>query len=313
MQAGFFIDYLCNMPGRKLKNPIFLFYILVGYIVIQFSWWLYLIFSLYQKTYQDESLLTHKKWMLLGEGSVFLLILLGGVYIIRRAFKREQEINRLQQNFLHSVSHELKTPVTSIRLFIETLQKHNLAEKQKTDIYKRSLSEVNRLNHLISDILTARNIESENYFIHVEPINLAEFIKDKVDLLKHSLLADFDTKIETEPIVLNLDKEAMNSVLLNLLENASKYSPKGSTIAIKLKNIKNGQAVLTIEDEGSGVKDELKDKVFEKFYRPENELTRKSKGTGLGLYITKFLVELQGGKIKLKDNKAGGLTVEIIF
>lgn len=299
------------MEQRRLKNPTFLFYILIVYLVVQCSWWLYLIYSLYQKTYNPAEL-SKKTYMLIGEGVVFLVILLGITFMIRRSLKRERAFNDLQENFLQSVSHELKTPLASIGLFIETLQKHELSDEKREDIYARSLTEVTRLNHLISDILTARNIESENYFIHKQNIQLDEYIEDKVKTLKQTLMKDFEVNLETQPISAALDKEAMDGIVYNLVENACKYSPTQSVIDIKLFK-KGEKIVLQIADQGSGLDDIAKEKVFTKFYRVENETTRKSKGTGLGLYITKFLVEKQNGKIFLKDNEPNGLIAEIQF
>ncbi|MCB9224465.1 MAG: ATP-binding protein [Crocinitomicaceae bacterium] len=300
------------MVKKRFKNPIFLFYLLVGYVIIQFGWWLYLIFSLYQKIYADQSELAHKTWMLVGEGFVFLIILLGGVYMIRRALKREKEINELQQNFLQSVSHELKTPIASVGLFLETLKKHELTEEKRNDIYDRSLSEINRLNNLINDILTARNIESDNYFIDKKTISLDQYLSAKLELVRETILKDHKLILDLSPVQANLDAEALDSIFYNLLENASKYAPPGSIISIITKNI-NGKKILQVKDEGQGIDQSTKERVFEKFYRAENESTRRSKGTGLGLYITKFLVEKQGGKILLKDNEPHGLIVEIQF
>ena len=250
--------------------------------------------------------------MLIGEGVVFLVILLGITFMIRRSLKRERAFNNLQENFLQSVSHELKTPLASIGLFIETLQKHDLSEEKRKDIYSRSLTEVSRLNHLISDILTARNIESDNYFIHKQIIQLDDYLNEKVKTLKQTLMKDFEVNVETQPISANLDREAMDGIIYNLVENACKYSPVKSVIDIKLFK-KGEKIVLQIADQGPGLDAGSKEKVFTKFYRDENETTRKTKGTGLGLYITKFLVEKQDGKISLKDNAPNGLIVEIQF
>ena len=266
---------------------------------------------MYQKTY-DPAELSKKSFMLLGEGIVFLIILLGITFMIRRSLKRERDINELQQNFLQSVSHELKTPLASIGLFIETLQKHDLDEQKRQDIYDRSLGEVKRLNHLISDILTARNIESENYFIHKELVQLDDYLNEKIKTLRLTVMKDFEVNLETESVTAELDKEALDSILYNLIENACKYSNPGSTIDIKLFK-QQQRVILQIADHGIGLDAEAKERVFKKFYRVENESTRKSKGTGLGLYITKFLVEKQNGKISLKDNKPNGLVVEIQF
>lgn len=299
------------MERKGLKNPIRLFYILVGYVVVQFVWWMYLIFSLYEQTF-DPVELKKKTWMLVGEGSVFLIILLGGVFIIRRALKREREINDLQQNFLQSVSHELKTPLASVGLFLETLQKRELDEEKRQDIYARSLTEVKRLNHLISDILTARNIESENYFVNKTEVQLDEYLRDKVKMIKETLLSKYNVSIETVACTVSLDTEALDSIIYNLLENAGKYSQEGSNITLSLTTA-NDQIFIRVADEGIGMDDKAKENAFNKFYRVENETTRKTKGTGLGLYITKFLVEEQGGKIFLKDNQPKGLIVEIQF
>lgn len=303
---------ICLMAKGRFKNPVFLFYLLVAYVVVQFSWWLYLIYSLYTQTYENKDQLALKTWMLIGEGSVFLIILLGVVYIIRRSLKREREINDLQQNFLQSVSHELKTPLSSIGLFIETLKKRELTNEKREEIYDRSLAEVKRLNHLISDILTARNIESENYFIHLEDIELSHFLEDKVKTLSQTIMRKHKVNLETQDLIAKLDKEAMASIIYNLIENACKYSDQNSVITIRLFK-SNLKTCIQVSDEGAGISDSNKGKVFSKFYRYENEMTRKSKGTGLGLYITKFLVEKQNGQIILKDNEPKGLTVEIQF
>ena len=300
------------MAHKRLKNPIFLFYVLVGYIIIQFSWWLYLIFRLYEKTYSDAQQLNQKTWMLIGEGSVFLVILLGGAYMIRRAFKREKEVNELQENFLQSVSHELKTPISSVGLYLQTLQKRELDENKRQDIYKRSLAEIERLNMLISDILTARNIESENYYFDLEKIDLKAFLETTLDRLKESVLSNHTIICEFQDAHIKADAEALNGIIYNLVENASKYAPERSEIHFKITT-KVDKIVFSVSDQGPGIADEDKLVVFDKFHRLENEMTRKSKGTGLGLHITKFLVEGQQGKINLLDHKPKGLTVEIEF
>ena len=116
------------MSGKGLRNPIFLFYLLVFYVILQFVWWIYLIFSLYDQIYTEAEVLKHKAWMIIGEGSVFLLILLGGIWMIRRAFRREMEVNANQQNFLMSVTHELKSPIASVKLFLQTLKSRSLED-----------------------------------------------------------------------------------------------------------------------------------------------------------------------------------------
>lgn len=300
------------MVHKRLNNPLFLFYLLAVYIIVQFSWWLYLIFSLYQQVYADREMLLHKIWMLVGEGSVFLVILLGGIYSIRRALKREKQVRQLQENFLQSVSHELKTPIASIGLSLETLQKRKLDDRQSSVIYNRSLQEVYRLNRLVSDILTARNIEHNNYFFDRQPIAIHQFVQETVDRLRASVLQHHHIVLQLHPATVSFDPDALNSLTHNLLENACKYAPHGSAITVQTA-VRASKTLLSVADEGTGIPDHQKKRVFDKFYRIESEATRKSKGTGLGLYIARFLVERQGGNIQLSDSQPKGLTVTVTF
>lgn len=306
------INYLCIMVNRRLKNPLFLFYLLVIYVVAQFSWWLYLIASLYGNIYTDPAILEKKTWMLVGEGSVFVIILFGGVFMIKRAYKKELDLNHLQENFLLSVSHELQTPVSSIKLFLQTLQKRELDEPKREEIYAQSLSEIQRLESLVSNLLITRSIENKNYFLNKTTFQLNSLILSLTDSLKSSILKNRKINLSLNEVELNGDKEAMTSVVVNLLQNAVKYSPAESEIGINL--FQNDRCiVLEISDQGIGIENKKKNQVFDRFYRVENEMTRKSKGTGLGLFIVKYLVEKHNGKIELKDNLPKGLIVEIEF
>lgn len=300
------------MLRKRLKNPIFLIYLLVIYVTAQFSWWLSLIFSLYNKIYVSPEKLAQKTLMLLGEGSVFFLILIIGVISILRAFKRERELTKVQENFVLSVTHELKTPISSVKLFLQTLKKRELTPEKKEEIYDRSLNEINRLDGLVNNILLARSIENNNYFLDKVNVELSAFIREKTSSLQASILKSHTLKLNLAEINLMVDKIAFESILINLLENASKYSPAESQITVTLTQ-DNQFVLLEVADEGNGITKDKREKVFTKFYREENEMTRQSKGTGLGLYIVKFLVKQHNGIITLKDNKPRGLVASITF
>lgn len=298
------------MLRKRFKNPIFLIYLLVIYVTAQFGWWLYLIYSLYNKTYTDPVILEKKKWMLFGEGSVFFLILILGIIFILKAFRYERELTRQQENFVLSITHELKTPISSVKLFLQTLKKHELAPEKRNEIYDSSISEINRLDGLVSNLLITRSIENKNFFMDKKPINLGEFIRNKTGLLQKSILKEHEIILKLSEITHSVDEIGFESILINLLENAAKYSPKHSQILIELTSDSNTISLI-ISDQGTGINKENRDRVFTKFYREENEMTRKSKGTGLGLYITKFLVEQHNGQIHLKPNTPVGLKAEI--
>lgn len=300
------------MLKQAIRNPLFLFYLLVLYVVTQFSWWLYLIASLYGKIYTDPQILEKKTMMLVGEGTVFVIILFGGAFMIRRAYQKEHDLNKLQENFLLSVSHELKTPISSVTLFLQTLKRHDLDETKRQDIYDQSLTEIDRLENLVSNLLLTRSIENKNYFLNKSPLELDKILHELVERLQGAALKKHHVSVTAESLQLDADREAIVSIFTNILQNAAKYSPTGSQIDVTLSRKKDG-IVFEVSDQGIGIPDAKKNKVFNRFYRDENEMTRKSKGTGLGLFITRFLVELHNGKIELEDNTPQGLRVKVTF
>jgi len=299
------------MFKNKLKNPIAIFYVLVFYVFAQFAWWWYLIFKLNHSLVSEKEFYTKKIWMIAGEGLVFFILLIIGIIAVRKVFKRQVYLAKKEENFLLSVSHELKTPIASVQLFIQTLQKHkHLNEEERSKIYLNTLKEVNRLDSIVSNILLARQIEGGESILQKESTQLDKFIIAKTELLKSTIAKNHIIHLDLEPINTYIDKLSFESILTNLIENAVKYSNKDSLISIKLST--NGKAFkLTILDNGLGINDEEKKHIFKKFYRVQSDLTRHTKGTGLGLFIVKHLVNSHQGTIQLTDNTPKGLIVSI--
>jgi len=299
------------MFSNKFKNPITVFYILVFYVIAQFTWWWYLIFKLNHALVPDEEFYSRIIWMISGEGLVFLILLLFGIIAVKNAFKRQVKLAKREENFLLSVSHELKTPIASVQLFLQTLQKYDhLSEEEKQKIYSNSLKEVNRLDSIVSNILTARQIESGESILQKEHIKLDEFIIKRVEILKSTLAKNHTIHLDLKPVETFIDKLSFESILTNLIENSVKYSSKGSNIIVSLTSL-NSEFILTISDNGLGITDEEKKHIFNKFYRVQSDLTRNTKGTGLGLFIIKHLVNSHQGTIELSDNNPKGLIVKI--
>jgi len=332
---------------KKHSRPFIIFYILVAYVFIQFGWWAYHISDLNKEVYnlrteilpeysgQDlnsseflfkekalEEKLAKRMWMVIGEGTVFLIILILGVYITQRAFKKEVALSHQQKNFLLSVTHELKSPLASIKLYLQTLLKRNLDKNKSEDIISNAINDTERLTNLVENILLSTQIDSSSYPIQKEKVNLSDLISDFLSKATDNPNTNHPRYGRTslwgrqlastiEPdIYLNADKMSWVSILQNLLENAIKCSPHNSTITIDLTKT-NNTIKLSISDEGKGIADEEKPNIFKKFYRIENEETRKSKGTGLGLYIVKYLVEKHNGHISVKDNTPTGSIFEV--
>jgi signal transduction histidine kinase len=251
--------------------------------------------------------------MISSEGAVFIGLLLLGTYQIRKTFRKENELAARQKNFLLSVTHELKSPIASAKLQLQTLQHRELTKTQQLEIIQNTISDTERLHQLVENILLAANIENNIFSLNRESIDLSAYLEEN---LRQTIgLFNYKQKIVLDiekDIRMKIDRTSFPSIVLNLFENAVKYSDPGSTITIGLKKHREG-VVLSVKDEGRGIPAEEKKNIFEKFYRIGNEETRKTKGTGLGLFIVKHLVELYGASITVKDNVPKGTVFEIIF
>jgi two-component system phosphate regulon sensor histidine kinase PhoR len=335
------VVYLCFMKGGKRSRPLFLFHAVVIYVIIQFGWWTYLLVRLNNEVnvLQQRVLLLeampepasksttdlavaeknlrdklHKQWgMIFGEGSVFLVLLLLGILRTRNSFKKEVALSTQQKNFLLSVTHELKSPLASVRLQLETIQKRPLSKEKQDEVLSNAIEDTDRLNALVENILFATRIDNHTYVLHREKGNISDEIKGLSEKASvgfarhHKLITDIANDVTT-----SFDKMGFHSIFVNLLENAVKYSPAGTEIKVTLK--KNNEALyLSIADHGPGISDKEKGNVFGRFYRIGNEETRSTKGTGLGLYIVHSLVEAQEWSIRILDNKDGGSIFEIII
>ena len=320
------------MKKNSSKAP-WLFYSLVAYIVMQFLWWEVLL-ARQSKQLSDEqkeivalnisykilleqnfTLIEKKKnhqlWMHLGEGTVFLILLSLGVLKIYNIRKRENELARLQNNFLLSVTHELKSPLASVKLQLQTMQKHKLDEATQNNLLQKALVDNERLLRMIDNILLAAKAENKDSILNVREIDVVGTINNLVN-------QDFSESksrikiVSVQKVLVNADEQIISIIFSNLLENALKYSPLDQPIEIEIKEEKN-KAYVSVSDVGQGIPDSEKQKVFEKFYRIGNEETRSAKGTGLGLYIVKSLCSLHNIQIKITDNKPHGTVFKLVI
>lgn len=240
-----------------------------------------------------------------GEGVTFMLLIFVGAVFVYRATRRQIRLNHQQQNFMMAVTHELKTPIAIAKLNLETLVKRKLEEHQQEKLINNTLQEANRLNVLCDNILLASQIDSGHYLLNKEEMNLSELVLESVTSFADRFPQwHFEKKI-TEAVYIKGDSLLIELAVNNLIENAVKYSPKQTTVTVALLQEKNN-AVVIIKDEGQGISDEEKRRVFDKFYRSGNENTRKTKGTGLGLYLTLHIIKDHKGVIKITDNNPSG-------
>lgn len=246
----------------------------------------------------------------LGEGIIFLGIILLGALFVYRAVWKYMKLSTQQQNFMMAVTHELKSPIAAAKLNLETIRKHRLDEEKQLKLINNTIRETNRLDQLCNNILLAAQLETHKYQVFKEPLDFSALVENSI--------RDLDGRIGTHQIIPDIlphvwmegDKLTLQIVLSNLVENAAKYAPKNTTIHVKLFE-RNQQLKLQVIDEGPGIPEEEKSRIFLKFYRVGNENTRKAKGSGLGLFLTAKIVEQHEGSIEVKDNEPAGSCFEI--
>jgi len=248
----------------------------------------------------------------ISEGATFLILILVGAVFVYRATRRQLTLSHQQQNFMMAVTHELKTPIAVARLNLETLQKRKLQELQQQKLINITLQEVNRLNSLCNNILLASQLDAGEYKISKNAVNLSE--------LARRVYADFGARNPNRQVAgtfednleITGEELLLEMMMSNLIENAFKYSPKESPVTISLySNVKGIH--FSVKDEGPGIAEEERNKIFDKFYRVGNEATRTAKGTGLGLYLCKQIAKDHNADIAVDDNGVKGSVFTVNF
>jgi signal transduction histidine kinase len=244
-----------------------------------------------------------------GEGGTLLVILLVGAAVVYTSLQRHVRLQRQQTNFMLAVTHELKSPIAGVKLSIQTLQRHKLSDEQREQLLRRCIQETDRLSELCTNMLVTSQIEGGQYKSANEPISLAEIARDSTATYNARHHGRIHTMLE-EGCTVQGDLLLLQMALNNLLENAIKYTPEDAPVTLRVFQ-RQAQAVLQVADQGGGIPDSEKKKIFHKFYRVGDEGTRRSKGTGLGLYLTRRIVRQHKGKITVKDNEPTGAIFQI--
>lgn len=248
----------------------------------------------------------------LSEGIFFFALIIVAAIFVFRTVRRQLRLQQQQQNFIMAVTHELKTPIAVARLNLETMQKYSLdAEKQKK-LIRTTLEETSRLNFLTNNILIASQLEGGGYHFFKEELDLSDLLKDCIqDFRSRFPEREFTEQIEPEAEIKG-DPLLLQILINNLVENAIKYSPKASPIVATLI-INDSVLQLNIADEGPGIPDDEKKKIFSKFYRIGSEATRKTKGTGLGLYLCSKIADDHNADISVTNNTPSGSIFVVRF
>jgi two-component system sensor histidine kinase SenX3 len=233
-------------------------------------------------------------------GIVFFGLIIAGLVVYTIFLVREIRRNEQQDSFLNAVTHELKTPITSIRLYLQTLERRSLDENQRRDFYRLMLDDTDRLLGTVEQVLRAGEIRQRRSRRNWQDVDFSAIIQDSLELarLRHGLSADALRSGERppDPITLLGNPEELRTAVANLIENAVKYSGRNPSIIVDVLTPNIDTVALRVRDNGVGIPSAELKRIFKRFYRVQSQATGQVKGTGLGLFIVRSIVRRHGGE-----------------
>lgn len=240
-------------------------------------------------------------WTLLSVGTTFIVLLVVGVVMYLALSVKAINLNRRQSNFVDSVTHELKSPIASLKLYLQTLNRRQLSEQEQAHFYRSMLEEVERLDGLINHVLDAGRVEAGHVDGEVEEVALGPLLRECAEMTCARYRVPSATlRLDVEPCTIRARRAALDMIFRNLIDNAVKYAGLEPRVEVEAR-LEGGWVTIRVRDNGRGIPPNLRRKVFRRFVRLGSELQREKPGTGLGLYIVRTLVRRLGGTIRIAD------------
>jgi signal transduction histidine kinase len=265
-------------------------------------------------------------------GVIGILVVVGG-YVVARATFRELEVARLQREFVAAVSHEFRPPLTSMKHLVEMLDQDAVPSEERRRLYYRVLAqETNRLQRLVEDLLDFQRMEAGRAVYAMAPLDVAELVESVAAAFagQHGSADRVVVRIAQRGVLVRADAEALSRALWNLLDNAAKYAPADTPIAVELsadggaqggvaedgavrQGVARGVVRISVRDRGPGIAASDQARVFDKFYRAPSAIAAGVKGTGIGLAIVQHIVSAHGGRVVLESRPGDGcsFTIEV--
>ena len=244
-------------------------------------------------------------------GAIFFVVIIAGLVLNTIFLIREIRLNEQHDSFINAVTHELKTPIASIRLYLETLQTREVDEAKRQEFYRVMLADNERLLHTVEQVLRASRTGHSRRQLHQSLIDLNELVRECIELARVRLnLADTALRyVPTLPLgkqaLVKGDPDELRAAISNLLDNAVKYSDKEVDVTVELASPTPRQVVLRVTDQGIGIPREQLKRIFKRFYRVPLRMAMRVKGTGLGLFIVRSVVDKHGGKVFAESEGEG--------
>ncbi|MCM2250364.1 MAG: HAMP domain-containing histidine kinase [Geothrix sp.] len=241
------------------------------------------------------------------EGAFMVFAVLFGFVLLYRKLSEEVDLKLRQRNFTSAVTHELKTPIASLRVWTETLFTRELAQEQRQRIHGLMEKDLERLNELVGNLLDVARAESGSLVLHLTPLELAPWLKGVCEGMDHRLgpgALGLRLEVSPDPLWVDADSKALGTVIENLLSNAYKYAAEPRKTTVTLDG-DGDDVLLVVSDQGHGLSAKDLPRVFHRFFRVGDEMTRQVAGTGLGLFLVKEIVVRHGGDVRASSRGVG--------
>jgi signal transduction histidine kinase len=247
--------------------------------------------------------------LFMGAFGVLLVVIVAGLVVTYRLVRRETEMARLKSDFVANVSHDLKTPLSVIRMFGETLELGRVRDEATRGEYYRVITrESERLSRLIDNVLDFSRIEGGRRRYERTPTAIEPLVRDVLEAFAHPFSQrGFKVEVDVAPGLpeVELDADAVSQALANLVDNAIKYSPDGTSLRVEAA-ARDGALTLAVVDEGIGIPREEQRRIFEKFYRVGRSETQGRRGSGVGLALVRHVAEAHGGRVTVESRPGAG-------
>ncbi|MDO4576346.1 MAG: HAMP domain-containing sensor histidine kinase [Planctomycetia bacterium] len=258
--------------------------------------------------FNDETSTSNMYWMFMPLGTVFISMMVAASLVYLILSIRLIHLREMQSNFLDSISHELKTPIASLKLCLQTISRYNVSIQEEKSFYLRMTDDIDRLDRLINQVLRAGQLDAGRKIADApQRFMLSGLIREITDSLINRYQLTLDHVEVNCPASMEIvsSKLPLEIIIRNLIDNAIKYSGEDPRIQVIARILNTGDIALRVSDNGPGIPARMRKKIFQRFWRLGSELERKQKGTGLGLYLVKKCVQQLGGTIDVQNNRNG--------
>ena len=290
---------------RSLRLPIILGVVMIVLLVVLTIGWVLL--NVFSALKNDR--MAGVYWALLSIGSTFIGVLLAGTIIYLVLSIKAINLNRRQSNFIDSVTHELKSPIASMKLYLQTLGRRQVSDEERQRFYRFMVEDLDRLDRLINQLLDAGRLE-EGADADREDIAFDVLLRDCANTVSlHYRLPPEIFQFELQPCTIRAWRVDLDVLFRNLIDNAVKYAGSEPRVGVELRRTADGRAIVCIRDNGRGIPGRFRRHIFKRFERLGLELERERPGTGLGLYIVQNIARRLGARVRVRDNEQGPGTV----